>query len=687
MASADRRRFLKLAAAAGGLAAHPTIARALAMGPAGRTGTIADVEHVVILMQENRSFDHYFGSMRGVRGFDDPRPIALPGGRPVWFQPKPGGAGHVLPFRLNTRTTSAEHMQSLDHTWKVSHAKWKDHDNWIPAKGELTMGHFTREDLPFYYALADAFTVCDAYHCSLFGPTSPNRNFLFTGTNGLSAGYTGSLCVRNAYEEANETADPANDSSVFGGLNWTTYAERLEAAGISWKVYQEFDNYGDNSLAFFKQFRGANASPTLLAKGRGCVEGSNQANAKTSRGEHLIAALKRDVQAKTLPQVSWVVGSYIVSEHPSACPSTGEQLTAGLIDALTSDPEIWAKTVFILNYDENDGFFDHAPPPLPPAGIALGRATMPVADEVYSGEPVGLGPRVPMIIVSPWTRGGYVNSELFDHTSVVRFLEQRFGVHEPNISAWRRAVCGDLTSAFDFANHKAPAPSLPDTSAYLQRAAATSALVGVSAPATQSMPRQEPGQRPTRPLPYAFSVNGRVDANALRLEFANAGRSGVCFDVRAGVAGQGPWFYAVESGKQLDDALAAVDGVYDVSVYGPNGFLRSFAGRADGAARGLEADFKHDGMGERVLVVLRNTGGTALSATVRPIGYVAASAQTRELAPGASAEVSFDVAASARWYDLEAVTPAEPGWRRRFAGCAETGMPGLSDPAIGASKV
>ena len=108
------------------------------------------------------------------------------------------------------------------------------------------------------------------------------------------------------------------------------------------------------------------------------------------------------------------MGSYAVSEHPSACPSVGENLTAGLIDALTSDPEIWSKTVFILNYDENDGFFDHVPPPIPPTGSALGKSTVSTEGETWHGEPVGLGPRVPTIVVSPWSRGGFVTSEVFD---------------------------------------------------------------------------------------------------------------------------------------------------------------------------------------------------------------------------------------------------------------------------------
>ena len=177
----SRRRFLQLA---GGSVASTmlsdSIARALAI-PANRTTrSIMDVKHVVILMQENRSFDHYLGALRGVRGFDDPRPAILPDGRSVWHQPK-SASSYVLPFHLDTATTASQCLGDIDHSWKGTHARWKDYNAWISAKGPMSMGHFTRADLPFYYALADAFTVCDAYYCSHFGPTNPNRMHLFTG--------------------------------------------------------------------------------------------------------------------------------------------------------------------------------------------------------------------------------------------------------------------------------------------------------------------------------------------------------------------------------------------------------------------------------------------------------------------------------------------------------------------------
>jgi phospholipase C len=401
MTDKDRREFLKRAGLA--LGAWPSLIRSALAVPANRrTGSIMDVEHVVILMQENRAFDHYFGTLSGVRGFSDPRAVTLPSGTAVWHQPAPDGQT-IAPFHLDSAKTAAQWLPSLDHSWKGSHARWRHHDAWIDAKGPMTMGYFTRDDLPFYYALADAFTICDAYHCSIFGPTNPNRLFLFTGTNGLAVGNDGPQAVANPSDETNETADPANDAKPFAAYRWTTYAERLSAAGIDWRIYQEYDNFGDNALAYFAHYRDLDRDSDLYRRSRRWPDSSNAANAKQSYGEHLAADFARDVAAGTLPQVSWIVAPTIASEHPESPPAVGQALVADLLASLAAHPEVWAKTVFILNYDENDGFFDHVPPPVPAIVPAMGKSTVSVAGENYQGEPVGLGPRVPMLIISPWT--------------------------------------------------------------------------------------------------------------------------------------------------------------------------------------------------------------------------------------------------------------------------------------------
>ncbi len=468
--ASSKRDFLRLmagAAAAGTLPA--SIREALAIPAASITGTLHDVQHVVVLMQENRSFDHYFGTMRGVRGFGDPRPITLPSGKPVWHQPTGSGGSVRLPFHLDSATTAAQCLHDINHSWKGLRPQWKDHDEWVKVKGEMCMGQFTRADLPFYHALADAFTVCDAYYCSIQGPTDPNRMHLFTGTSGLALGNAG-LQVVNNVDDGNYTADMSKDTASFTGFTWTTYAERLQAAGVSWRLYQEYDNYGDNSLAYYKNFRKLDTSSPLYQKARAWVPGSNAGNASSSRGEFMVAEFAKDVMQGTLPQVSWLVGPYITTEHPSAPPSYGESLASRLLAALTANPSVWASTVFIICYDENGGFFDHLPAPLPPTDRNLGLSTVETASENYLGTPVGLGVRTPTLVVSPWTKGGWVNSQVFDHTSVIRFLEARFGVAEPNIGAWRRTVAGDLTSVFDFANPDSAPPALPDTGDAMRRA-------------------------------------------------------------------------------------------------------------------------------------------------------------------------------------------------------------------------
>lgn len=655
----------------------PVIRKALALPPSGKTGTIADVEHVVILMQENRSFDHYFGMLRGVRGFSDPRPLILPSGKSVWHQPGLDGE-IVTPFRLNSATSAAQSLTSLDHSWKGSHQRWKNHDAWIAAKSPMTMGHFSRADLPFYYALADAFTICDAYHCSLFGPTNPNRMFLFTGTNGLAVGNDGRQAIENPPDETNETADPRNDAPDFSAYRWTSYAERLEAAGIDWRIYQEYDNYGDNALAYFANFRGLDPSSDLYSRARSWVSTSNAANAKQSRGEHLVARFAEDIAGNRLPQVSWIVTPYILSEHPAACPAYGEQFVARLLSVLAAHPEVWAKTAFILNYDENDGFFDHMPPPVPPTAPGMGRSTVPLDGEVYKGEPVGLGPRVPLIVVSPWTKGGFVNSQLFDHTSVIRFLERRFGVMEPNITPWRRAVCGDLTSAFDFAaDDRDWNASLPDTESYNAKADAAHLLPAVKRPTGDTLPVQEAGRRPARPLPYALDVNGAVEADQFLLKIENRGAA-VALAVYTDGGADGPWFYTVAAGGHLTDQLPAGKKGYAFTVHGPNGFLRRFTAKT--AAPAVTIEPRYDASAESLVLRLGNTGSTAVTVSTRPRTYVQAPARQHRLAPGMTVEDPWPIATSAHWYDLE-VRGGGAVWR--FAGHCETGRPSWSDPALG----
>jgi phospholipase C len=438
----SRRRLLGAAAAAGGSAflarALPaSVRRAVEEAPGGvpdRPRSLNQVEHVVVLMQENRSFDSYFGTLAGVRGFADPGAITLPDGKPVWYQPDPDNVdGYELPFHLDTRATSAAAVADLSHAWSVQHAAWDGGkmDNWVPAhraadgsNGPLTMGYYTADDLPFHYALANAFTICDNYHCSVMGPTNPNRLYAWTGTIDPGGGNGG----------------PVIDNSETPPYTWTTYPEMLQQAGVTWRNYQEADNYDDNPLAWFKQFQQAPQSSPLYQLGMAPVP-------------DLVQAFADDVRTGSLPQVSWIIGPAATTEHPSYLPAAGAAFIASILEALASNPRIWQSTVLFLNYDENDGFFDHVPPPVPPPGTA---------DEFVGGLPIGLGFRVPMIVISPFSAGGFVCSEVLDHTSTIQFMEKVFGVECTNISQWRRDTCGDLTAALNLQAPRRPfVPEFP----------------------------------------------------------------------------------------------------------------------------------------------------------------------------------------------------------------------------------
>ena len=428
-----RRRLLTGATALSGVAAGAAVLPASLRHALAATleappgGSLRDIEHIVILMQENRSFDHYFGTMPGVRGFADPAAIRLPGGGPVFRQPFPGHPqGYLAPFHLNTRTTSAQATPGTDHSWPTQHLAWNNGtmDRWVQAKGPFTMGYFTQADIPFQWALAQAFTICDHYFCSVLGPTNPNRLCMWTGM--IDPDGTGGGPV---------TDNSPADNNVT--LSWTTYPERLQRAGLSWQVYQEEDNYDDNALAWFRQFAHAPASSPLWQRGM----------QKRPAGW-----FEADARAGRLPQVSWLVAPTAQSEHPDYFPAAGAEYVASKLDAIASNEDLWRKTVFILTYDENDGLFDHVPPPVAPRGTR---------GEYVGGEPIGLGFRVPAVVVSPWSAGGRVCSDVLDHTSLIRLLERRFGVREPNISPFRRRTCGDFTTALRFSGPPAGYPRSP----------------------------------------------------------------------------------------------------------------------------------------------------------------------------------------------------------------------------------
>ncbi|APE21494.1 MULTISPECIES: phosphocholine-specific phospholipase C [Streptomyces] len=681
MADLDRRRFLQLA---GGAAAFTmlseSVARAAAIPAQGSTGTIQDIEHIVVLMQENRSFDHYFGAMKGVRGFGDPRPVTLPSGKSVWNQSD--GSKVTLPFRPTSDKLGMEYLQGLNHDWAGGQSAFNKgkYDNWVPAKTKATMAHLTREDIPFHYALADAFTICDAYHCSFIGATDPNRYYMWTGYVG-NDGKGGGPVLNNA--EA--------------GYGWTTYPERLEAAGVSWKIYQDIGdglnaagswgwindafrgNYGDNSLLYFNNYRNAQPGNPLYDKAR------TGTNAKA--GEGFFDILRADVQGGRLPKVSWIAAPEAFSEHANWPSNYGAWYIAQVLDALTSNPDVWARTALFITYDENDGFFDHVVPPYAPGSAAQGLSTAPTALDYFGGKtgyvagPYGLGPRVPMIVVSPWSTGGYTCSETFDHTSVIRFMEQRFGVTEPQISPWRRAVCGDLTSAFDFSRTDTSAAPLPPVAGYYPPDKNRHPDFLATAPASGTMPRQERGAKPTRPLKYAPYVDGAADiaAGKFRLTFSGGPAAGAQFYVTSANRTDAPWTYTAEAAKSISDTWNTTysKGVTDLTVHGPNGFVRRF--RSPGKTAVPEVTARHNATTGQLDLTFTNAGTTATVTLTNAYGGTPA---TLTVAKGATVTRAVDVSAAHRWYDITVTSSASTDYVRRLAGHVETGAPSQSDPAI-----
>lgn len=712
----SRRDFLRTMGKTGGASAvlatfPPSIQRALALPANQRTRSLQDVEHIVVLTQENRSFDHYFGTMEGVRGFGDPFPIPVMdrqnlinrksvfvqrtvGGAPVPGRPDWPQSRAIAPFRLNTvQDFPVMRVAGTPHAWLDAQLAW-DHgrmNDWCTAKQNHSMGHYAEADLPFQFALARAFTICDHYHCATQTGTNTNRLFLFSGHNDPLA-VAGGPATDNSRDSFNP--DMATD------YLWTTYPERLEAAGVSWQVYQNMDdNFTDNSLAGFRAFRNAwyrrpGFSQSLRDRGVSTRD---------------LDLLKADVLANRLPQVSWIVATAEGSEHPGpSSPASGADYTARVLDALTANPESWSKTVLLVNFDENDGFFDHMPPPSVPAYTTYssdpsqarlaGASTVDTTGEyhhVLNGadprtlhRPYGLGPRVPMYVISPWSKGGWVNSQVFDHSSVVRLIEARFGVREPLISPWRRAVSGNLLSCFDFVNpdHSGFTQLLPETAARRAMALALPNTKVPALPAALAAPVQAAGVRPARPLPYELQVQAQVAAagGALELTFENAGEAGAVFHVYDRLRlEEVPRRYTVEPGKQLSGRWTA-GAAYDLWVLGPNGFHRHIAGdvrRATGAAW-PEVIVRADRKAGELVIELVNHGAQPCTFQLVPNKYYARGPAPVRVVARSKSTVRLPLASSSHWYDYSVRVDGVPGWLRRFAGHLENGLPSISDPAM-----
>jgi phospholipase C len=810
-----RRSFLRHAAAlAGGAkvvsALLGSIERASAIDPP-EGSSFLDAKHVVILMQENRSFDHAFGMLRGVRGFNDPRAVTLPDQKPVWLQTNAAGETYA-PFWLDFKGTKATWLGSLPHSWtdQTDTRNHGNHDGWLDNKRSsrkdcagmpFTMGYYDRQDLPFYYAFADAFTICDQNFCSTLTGTTPNRLHLWTGT------------IRERPDGASY-ANVRNSDVDFGStVSWKTFPERLEEAGISWRIYQNelsvasgladeeeawVSNFGDNPLECFDQYnvgfrkthieyveRMAATLPkqieTLRAQGHEGVghekelaakekllkyaisekdQWTPQAAAKQSERDRNLHAkafttnqddpgyrqlaklryrdggveremevpksdplyqFRKDVDNGALPAVSWLVPSERFSDHPSSA-WYGAWYIAETLNILTRNPEVWSKTIFILTYDENDGYFDHVPPFVAPEpgnpesgktspGIDPGLEYLRLEEDLKRhpakearGGPLGLGYRVPMVIASPWSRGGYVCSQVFDHTSVVRLLElvltKRSGkeIREENISAWRRTVCGDLATAFRPFQSGDATVNFPSRDSFLEQVNAAKfkrmpsgfrKVVGEA-----SVPRQEPGVRASTALPYELAASGALSADGKRFEIALEARNGLFGKSAAGA----PFHvytprkfrnqlklrtraYAVAAGDRVTDSWELTGferGIYHLRVCGPNGFFREFAGDTGDPRVEIECEYLRGDVELRIT----NHAARALTLEVKDHGYQCGDHRIA-VEPGGNQSLSLALEKSHHWYDFSVTIAGADRFLRRFAGRVETGKSGLSDPVMG----
>ncbi|XAS66524.1 phospholipase C, phosphocholine-specific [Micrococcaceae bacterium Sec5.7] len=693
----SRRGFLGTAAAATALAATGSLlppSVQAAMAKPVPPGSLQSIKHVIVLMQENRSFDHYFGSLRGVRGYGDKSVPRLPNGKSMFEQPRAAGES-VLPFSLRKAAELAgrpdsdiQYLNGLDHSFSGTTAAWNKGwcDKWVPAKSASTMTFYERPDIPLQYELADTFTICDAYHCSVNGSTNPNRNYLWSGTTGNEPGSSSRAVSNAAY------------GYDHGGYNWTTYPERLEEAGVSWQIYQDWDNFGDNAVEYFQSFKaiGHKMLAGVDGKLRTTEEFYDQLAGKTpadreillaqleqgherltdaekalfdkamrrGRPDTLLERLGADINAGTLPQVSWLVPSAADSEHPSSSTPVGSaNFVYRLLDTVASNPDTWASTAIFLNFDENDGYFDHVPPPVQP------RPATGESSDWTTALPIGLGPRVPMTVVSPWTIGGYVSSEVFDHTSVIRFLERWTGVEEPNISPWRRTVCGDLTGVFNF--------DAAGTPPVLDQPGPVPARISrwrPDPPAVQVAPIQESGTRPARPLPYRPRTSAVVKGNSIALSLDNSGTQSTHFTVY-GYAGEvtEPRHFDVKG--HLGTEIPVPGGSFDVVVTGPNRFQYGLKGSTAGPASGVDVSVNGRRGKNDVELELHNSGTETVTLLLASLQYVDSSDKV-VLKAGHKKKIGWETFEG--WYDVQISSPEDASFGRRLTGREEDGNVGIS---------
>jgi phospholipase C len=750
---------------------HPSILKALAIDPAAQS-TFYDAEHVVILMQENRSFDHTFGALKGVRGFLDQRAFRKQDGHSVFFQKNDTGK-YAAPARLDLRNTKATWMSSLPHSWtdqQMALNKGK-YDQWLQAKASgnkeykdipLTLGYYNREDLPFYYQLADAFTIFDQYFCSSLTGTTPNRLFHWSGT--LREQQNGKVKA-NVY---NENIDYDKNRQA----RWKSFPEILEEQNISWRIYQNeislpkgmsgeqeawLSNFTDNPIEWFSKFNVKFSKgyyqniPNIISYFKKEIEKNPEQKERFERkiteleedqvkyhpdnysklsqeeknlhekaftinandphywdleigqdenGERLVVPkgdvlhqFRKDVENKKLPLISWLIAPEHFSDHPGS-PWYGAWYISEVLNILTKDPETWKKTIFIINYDENDGYFDHVLPFAPPMNTSqpvdmngkdgveyVNRNQEFMLKEKLKQGTVGLGYRVPMIIASPWTKGGFVNSEVSDHTSVLQFLEKfirkKFNkeVTVDNISDWRRAICGDLTSAFNSSSMKIPEMDYLDQKDYTKtiNAAKNKPVPNLkwykeNELDTHLLELQERGVKPSHALPYHYYVNleeGKIKMTNLKERAVPL----LIYDRTNFDIDNFYFSYALYSKQELFHAVKLDN--FDYEVFGPNGFYRNFKGDKNPE---IEISLIHNSSKPEVELIIKKLSNNYTSVALENLYE---NKQDHISLQQSQEKMMISLIKTKGWYDLK-LNSGNFIWH--FAGRVETGKPTISDP-------
>ncbi|KAF3407297.1 Non-hemolytic phospholipase C [Talaromyces pinophilus] len=435
------------------LALSVAMGLALCASPVKATG-LEQIENVVLFMQENRAFNHYFGTMAGVRGFNDPNVQVNSDGRSVWYQTVDSTLStetdYLLPWYINylggNWSEATQCMVAGDNGYKSNHLALNGdlNNHWATNNTPWSWGYFKRDELPVHFAMAEGYTINDMYQEGQMMATNPNRVTWVSGT--INA--TGA-----AYIDNNET--PGCETGTTGAyscypLTWETTFEVYERLNVSWQVWQNTDNFDDNPNAWFKQYQAAAPDSSLHIHG--------------DSFQYTLDDFVATAAAGTLPQVSIIVGQEELSEHPPWQPKDGAWLHQQIFDAVVKSPK-YNSTALFISYDETGGWGDAVVPYHSPAGTEGEWIEDPLG--VFGQTYTGPGFRVPSWIVSPWTRGGRVFSEHCDHNSQILFVEKWLAakgysdVELKGMETWRRENMCDFVNAFDFANPDYSVPQVP----------------------------------------------------------------------------------------------------------------------------------------------------------------------------------------------------------------------------------